>query len=72
MKKNMSAIDRVVRVIIAVIFIALYATGIIAGTAGLILIALAGVFLGTSVIGSCPLYLPFGLNTLKRRSTHKG
>jgi uncharacterized membrane protein len=69
MKKNMGTADRVIRVIIAAIFILLYATGVVTGTLGIVLIVLSVVFVLTSVVGVCPLYLPFGLNTLHKKLT---
>lgn len=70
MKKNMGTIDKVIRTVIAVVFAVLYFTHIISGTAGIILLALAAVFLLTSLLGICPLYMPFGLNTLKKEKTN--
>ncbi|MEM9666987.1 MAG: DUF2892 domain-containing protein, partial [Bacteroidota bacterium] len=66
MKKNMGSIDRVVRVLVAVLVGVLYLTGQISGTAALILGALAVVFVLTSVVSVCPLYLPFKLSTRGR------
>lgn len=65
MKKNMGSIDRILRVIIAIAVFALYFSGIISGTLGIILITLSSVFLLTSLIGFCPLYAPFGINTCR-------
>jgi hypothetical protein len=65
MKKNMGAADRIIRVIIAAIIVTLYFTGILSGTAGIILLVLAGIFLLTSTISLCPLYGIFGINTCK-------
>ena len=65
MKKNMGTIDRAVRTVIAIVVAILYFTGQISGTAALILGILAIVFLLTSLVGSCPLYLPLGLSTKK-------
>jgi len=65
MKKNMGSIDKVVRIIFAVLLIVLYFTNVISGTLGIVLLILAGIFLLTSLIGFCPLYLPFNLNTGK-------
>lgn len=65
MKKNMGNFDRLARLVAAVIFIFLYVTGVMQGTAGIILIVLSVVFLLTSLISFCPLYLPFGINTKK-------
>ncbi|WP_273276397.1 YgaP family membrane protein [Maribacter polysiphoniae] len=66
MKKNMGPSDRMVRLIIAIIIAILYVANIISGTAGLVLLALAGIFLFTSFISFCPIYGPFGLYTCKK------
>ena len=65
MRKNMGSADRIIRVIIAVIIAALYFTNVISGTLGIVLLALAGIFVLTSLISFCPLYAPFGLSTCK-------
>lgn len=59
----MGNIDRVVRILLAVVFAALYFTGTVSGTLGLVLVAAAGIFVLTSVISFCPLYPIFGINT---------
>lgn len=66
MKKNMGNTDKTVRVLIAVIIAALFFTNVISGTLGIILLALAGIFVLTSLVSFCPLYAPFGLSTCKR------
>jgi hypothetical protein len=66
MKKNMGNTDRIVRTLLAIIAVALYLTGTVPGTLGIILIVLAAVFLLTSLVSFCPLYLPFGLSTCKK------
>lgn len=63
MKKNMGTVDRVLRVVAAVLVLALYLTGQITGTAALILGIIAVIFILTSTVGSCPLYLPMGWST---------
>ena len=68
MKTNMGIIDRTVRILIAVAVVTLYFTNIISGTLAIVLLVLSGVFLLTSIIGFCPLYLPFGLSTKKKKS----
>jgi hypothetical protein len=65
MKKNMGTIDRIIRVIIAAVIAVLFFTNQITGTLGIVLIILAAVFLLTSLISFCPLYLPLGLRTNK-------
>ncbi len=66
MKKNMGSTDRISRTIFAIVIGFLYFTKAIEGTAALILGALAVIFLLTSFISFCPLYLPFGLSTRKK------
>ncbi len=68
MKKNMGSADKLIRIIVAVVFALLYFTGTVTGTLGTILLILAIVFVGTSAIGFCPLYLPLGLNTCKKEA----
>lgn len=66
MKANMGSMDKTVRIVIAVIIAALYFTGTISGTLGIVLLVLAAVFLLTSFISFCPLYAPFGISTCKK------
>lgn len=65
MKKNMGNIDRIVRTLLAILVGILYYTNIISGTTAVILGILAIVFLLTSLLSSCPLYMPFGISTRK-------
>ena len=67
MKKNMGSTDQLIRITIAVLIAVLYYLDIISGTAAIILGILAAVFLLTSFISFCPLYLPFGINTRKKK-----
>lgn len=67
MKKNMGNVDRAVRVVIAIIIAALYFTGSVSGTLGIVLLALAGIFVLTSFVSFCPLYAPFGISTCKTK-----
>lgn len=66
MKKNMGTIDRIIRVILAIVVGVLYYTGQITGTAAIILGILALVFVITSAFGFCPLYVPIKLSTIKK------
>ncbi|MEP7376461.1 MAG: DUF2892 domain-containing protein [Chitinophagaceae bacterium] len=63
MKQNMGSVDRILRIIVAVVIGILYFNGIITGTWGIVLLVLGGVFFLTSLVGSCPLYKIFGINT---------
>lgn len=67
MKKNMGTIDKTIRILIAVVIATLYFTNTISGTWAIVLGILAVVFVLTSFISFCPLYLPFGINTLKNK-----
>lgn len=67
MKKNMGTIDRVLRVILAAVIVALYLTQVITGTTAVILMVLAAVFVLTSSVSFCPLYLPFKINTKDKK-----
>ena len=63
MKKNMGNTDRIIRLIVAAIFAGLYFTNTVTGAFGIVLLALAGVFILTSLVSFCPLYTLIGLNT---------
>ena len=64
MKKNMGTIDRTIRVLLAVVVIILYLTGTISGVAAVILGIFALIFLVTSALAFCPLYVPFNISTI--------
>jgi len=62
----MGVIDKVIRILVAVVVVVLYFLHVISGTLAIILLILAGVFVLTSILGICPLYLPLGLSTRKK------
>ncbi len=66
MKKNMGSIDRFIRLFLAVVMMSLVLTQTVVGTWGWLLLVLAAVFLLTSLVSRCPLYLPFGISTMKK------
>ena len=66
MKKNMSNLDRIVRIIIAAAVAVLYFTGLLSGTWAIVLGIVAVIFLLTGLIGFCPLYTLFKISTLKK------
>lgn len=63
----MGIADRVIRVALAAVIAGLYFGGIVTGTLGIVLLALAGIFVLTSLISFCPLYYPFGIKTCKTK-----
>lgn len=65
MKKNMGIADKVIRILVAIVIAALFFTNVITGTLGIVLLVFAAIFLLTSFVSFCPLYLPFGLKTNK-------
>ena len=65
MKKNVGTLDRVLRIVIGVVVVAL----------GIYHHAWWGVLgiipLFTASVSSCPLYMPFGISTSKKETTKK-
>lgn len=68
MKTNMGGLDRILRIIIAIVIGFLYYNGTINGTLGIVLLVLAGVFVITSFVGFCPLYTILGFKTCKNKN----
>lgn len=66
MKKNMGTIDRFIRVLMAIAVVVLYLLGLISGTAAIILGVFAAIFIITSFMSFCPLYVPFKISTRKK------
>lgn len=62
----MGSVDRIVRILVAVVIAILYFTHVLSGTVAIVLLVLAGIFVATSFMSFCPLYLPFGLSTIKK------
>ena len=63
MKKNIGTIDKVIRILIALVVIALYFANVISGTLVIVLLVFSAVFILTSLISFCPLYTLLGINT---------
>jgi len=71
MKQNMGTIDRVIRVILALLVLVLYLAGSITGTAAIILGIFAVIFVLTSLVGFCPLYGLLKMSTKKSSKKKK-
>jgi hypothetical protein len=67
MKKNMGTTDRLIRIVLAVIVAILYFTNTISGTMAIVFGALAVIFVLTSFISFCPLYVPLGITTCSKK-----
>lgn len=70
MKHNMEKTDKTIRVIVAITFATLYFTHAVTGNFGILLLALAAVLLITVFINFCPMYMPWGINTNKKKLSH--
>ena len=66
LNKNMGTLDRTIRFVIAAAIAVLYFTGHLSGLVAIILCILAVIFVVTSLVSFCPLYLPIGLSTRKK------
>ena len=67
MKQNMGIVDRIIRLVLAAAAGVLYFTGTVTGVGGIVMLVFAGIFVITSIIGFCPIYLPFGISTKKEK-----
>ena len=66
MTKNMGPADKSIRILLAVLFAVLIIANVVSGWLAIVLGILAAVFLLTSFMSFCPLYLPFKLSTIKK------
>ena len=67
MKKNMGNLDKLIRILVAIVVAILVYAKVITGTLGIVLSIAAIVFVLTSLVGFCPMYLPFGISTCKTK-----
>jgi hypothetical protein len=66
MKKNMGLVDKIVRIILAIVIAMLYYFNIIGGILAVILFAFAILLVITSFISFCPMYVPLNVSTIKK------
>jgi len=52
--------------LVAVVVVALYFTKVISGTLAFVLLAVSAIFVVTSLLSTCPLYMPFSISTRKK------
>ncbi|HHC79215.1 MAG TPA: DUF2892 domain-containing protein [Flavobacteriia bacterium] len=67
MKKNVGSIDKVVRFIIAAVAIWAAYTHQVASPWDYVLYAVAAIMVLTALVGTCPIWLATGMNTLKSK-----
>ena len=68
MIKNMGGLDRIIRLTIVLAIGVAFALGKITGVLALALGVVGLAFLLTSLVGTCPIYLPFGLSTRLKKT----
>lgn len=68
MKTNMGKMDRMIRLFIAAVCIALYANNAVSNTGGIILLCLTVVLVLTSLLSYCPLYSLLGISTCPKKA----
>lgn len=61
MGRNVGTIDRIVRLVVAILFIVANVMGWITGITGLVLAVLAGMLLSSVASRHCPLYVMLGI-----------
>lgn len=66
MKANMGTADKVIRILVAILIGVLFLMEQITGTGAIILMAVAVIFVATSFMSFCPMYLPFGISNKKK------
>jgi hypothetical protein len=63
MKKNMGRLDRTIRLVAALALLVLVIAGAVKGTLAVVLVILAAIFVLTTLLGFCPLYVPIKAST---------
>ena len=67
MTKNMGAADRIIRIVLALVVLVLYLTGVISGWLAIVLGILAVIWVLTGIVGFCPAYTLFKVSTKKKK-----
>ena len=63
MKKNVGTVDLIIRICVSITLATLFFTETVTGVAGIILLVLSGTIALSGIIGFCPFYVLFGINT---------
>ncbi len=67
MKKNLNSVDRIIRVLVALLIAVLAYANVITGLLAIVLLVFAGVFVLTSLFSFCPIYFSVGLSSLRKK-----
>ena len=63
LNKNMGTVDRIVRIVLALVLFGLIVTGTVSGVLAIIMGVVAAIFAVTSVVSFCPIYFVTKLST---------
>jgi hypothetical protein len=67
MKKNVGSVDKIIRLLLAAVLIILFVFNVVSGVLGYILLALAAIFILTTLFSFCPIWMLFGVKTCKTK-----
>jgi hypothetical protein len=67
MIQNVGSTDRIIRLILAIVMTGLFLGKLVNDTVGIILVLLSVMFLVTGMVKFCPIYLPFKINTNRKK-----
>lgn len=65
---NVGGTDRIVRIVLGVVLIALSYFGVLTGTAAIVAYVVAAIAIVTGLVNFCLLYTLLGINTRKTKS----
>lgn len=65
---NVGSTDRIVRLVLGVVLIALSYFGVLTGTAAIVAYVVGAIAIVTGLVNFCLLYIPFGISTRKPKS----
>lgn len=71
MKQNVGGLDRILRLLVAVVLVAFYFYGQVSGGWGILWLVTALVLAVTAITGFCPLYKLLGIDTCVAQSHKK-
>jgi hypothetical protein len=65
MKNNIGTVDKVIRILIALVVAVLYFAHIVSGVLAIVLLAVAAVLFLTAILNFCPIWYALGISTRK-------
>ena len=66
MKKNVGSSDKIIRILLAVLFAVLILTNVVSGWLAIVLGIFAAVFLITALMNFCPIWFALKISTAKK------